>query len=765
MATLSRLVSRFPWLWIVLFVLVTAAIASNARNVEIEPDIKAMLPHDYPDLVDMDAIDEMFGGTDFAMVVVEAEDVLASSTLDRIKKLSRKLERVAGVDRVLSLTTANDIRSEDGTMVVERAVKRIPRTPGERDQLRKTLEDNDLLIGNVVARDFRSSAMVCQLKLGTSDYLVVEGLRAAIAEVPGPENVMIGGGPFMRTEIAGGIAGDMRRLLPLGLLIMLVFLFVCFRQLRGVLLPFIVVLMSIGLAMGLIPLLGWKIQMVTVLLPVILIAVANDYGIHIVARYQEEVAEKRDEDNGQLMARVVRALTGPVMVTGITTIAGLLCMLSHVLVPAQQVGILASAGVAWALAGSMLFIPAILVLLPRSRPLAGLAASDERKPLLDRGLGKIARLVTARPGRILVGTIAMVAGLSLGALLLTIEMNVITFFPDDSEIMRSTVFLNDHYGGSMDMTAVAEGDIKDPKVLRQMEALEKRLLELPQVEEVTSIASVVRRMNEAIGTGGKADHRIPDSREQVAELFLLYSMSGDPTDFDRMIDFPYKHALLSARIASLSTADLGEVGEVTEAFNASHPDSPFTLLGGFSRLLSGLVQALVVGQLWSLGLSLLIVTGIVALQFRSLAAGLLAFAPLTAALAILFGLMGLAGVELNHITALLSSIMIGVGVDYTIHFLWRYRDERAAGREPAEAVYTTLTTTGRGIVFNALSVIVGFAVLLVSGFGPVKWFGFLVTVSIGASLIGALVVAPALVLKFRPRFLEPATGIETLPTA
>jgi predicted RND superfamily exporter protein len=106
-------------------------------------------------------------------------------------------------------------------------------------------------------------------------------------------------------------------------------------------------------------------------------------------------------------------------------------------------------------------------------------------------------------------------------------------------------------------------------------------------------------------------------------------------------------------------------------------------------------------------------------------------------------------------TAMLSSIMIGVGVDYTIHFLWRYRAERRNGLGAPEAVKKTLTTTGRGIVFNALSVIVGFLVLFTSGFMPVRFFGFLVVVSIFSCLVGALVFIPALCLVFRPDFLEP----------
>jgi predicted RND superfamily exporter protein len=116
--------------------------------------------------------------------------------------------------------------------------------------------------------------------------------------------------------------------------------------------------------------------------------------------------------------------------------------------------------------------------------------------------------------------------------------------------------------------------------------------------------------------------------------------------------------------------------------------------------------------------------------------------------------MGLLGIELNLTTALLSSIMIGVGIDYTIHFVWRFKKERKLGVTHQQAAMNTLTTTGRGIVFNALSVMIGFSALLFSSFVPVKFFGFLVVVSVFACLVGALLVVPAICVLFKPKFLE-----------
>jgi hypothetical protein len=260
-------------------------------------------------------------------------------------------------------------------------------------------------------------------------------------------------------------------------------------------------------------------------------------------------------------------------------------------------------------------------------------------------------------------------------------------------------------------------------------------------------------MNQVVMGGGEEHNKLPDSREAVAQYFLLYSMGGDPEDFERMVDFEFTHALVTARINSLGTSDIGRVVETANAHLAAHPAGKRALVAGFGPLFVDLVDAVVRGQVVSLGLSLLLVFILVSAVFRSPSAGLYAVVPLVLAISLLFGLMGHVGIELNIVTAMLSSIMIGVGVDYTIHFLWRYREERLSA-SAEEAIVATLTTAGRGIVFNALSVVTGFAVLLLSNFLPVKFFGFLVVVSITACLVGALVLLPAMVLLLKPAFLE-----------
>jgi len=278
--------------------------------------------------------------------------------------------------------------------------------------------------------------------------------------------------------------------------------------------------------------------------------------------------------------------------------------------------------------------------------------------------------------------------------------------------------------------------------------------EFPEVGYTSSIARVVRMMSRAINDEDEEGYdAIPDTRNAVAQYFELYSMSGDPEDFEKMVDFPYENALVTARINTTSTPKLNRVKE--QIMEMTKNDEEIKLAGGFAFIFSDIARLIVNGQLLSLGLAIVAVGILLMIFFRSVVAGIVSSLPLGLSVIALFSLMGIFRIELNVATAMLSSIMIGVGVDYTIHFLWRYRSERRKGLIPQDAAKKTLTTTGRGIIFNAFSVIIGFLVLFTSGFMPLRFFGFLIVVSIFSCLVGALVLIPALCLVFRPDFLEP----------
>jgi hydrophobe/amphiphile efflux-3 (HAE3) family protein len=754
MSKLAEKIIRYRWIIIIGFIACTVFFGIQIRKAQIDPDMKSQLPEDMVSRLNTEKIDELFGGTDLFMILIKTDDVLNPETLKRIRTLSKKMNRVKGVDKVLSLFDLKSIKGEDGAMIVDPAVKRIPENEKQMETLRDELKDNDMVYGSVVSKDFTITAVIAVLKANVPDFIIVPEIEKLVEDNPGPEETVLGGLPYIRGNVTRYIRNDMGRLMPAGILIMLVFLLACFRKMRGVLLPFSVVIMAILFSMGLIPVFGWKIQVITIILPVLFIAVANDYGIHMIAKYQELNIPSNNYSKAELAKRMFTSLSKPVLLTGLTTMAGMLCLFGHVIVPARQLGVLAAIGIVYALAASLFFIPAVISFLPRSKPV--LHASGDRhvkKPILERMLWFFGDLVSKRPKQIIIVSLLLTAAAGIGIFSVIVDTDPNGYFPDNNPVVYATDLINNNLGGAQNISIVYKGDIKDPAIIHKMDDMEKILGEMDEVGNTSSIARVVRQMSRALNDPDESGYdRIPETRNGVAQYFELYSMSGDAEDFEKMVDFPYEHALVTARVNTTSTAILNRlIGRINILLQG---DKDVLLTGGFGLVISDLARLVVQGQVISLIMALSIVCLLLMILFRSVNAGLISAVPLGISMILLFGLMGIFGIELNVATAMLSSIMIGVGIDYTIHFLWRFREERRKGLDPRQAVQKTLTTTGRGIVFNAFSVIVGFIALLLSSFMPVKFFGFLVVVSIFSCLLGALVLVPSLCLVLKPKFLD-----------
>ncbi|HTV18350.1 MAG TPA: MMPL family transporter, partial [Polyangiaceae bacterium] len=516
----SEWVVRRAWPIIVAFVALGASFVLPLRRIAIDPEIKNQLPADMASRRDVRAIEERFGGSELVMLVVQAPDVLEASTLERVQKLSRALGGVAGVERVVSPFSVTDLRgSADGMLSVEPAIVAIPQGPEAREALRARLADNPFVIGNVVARDFKALSVIGILSSEAKDAETVAGLRRVVAEVPGPEPTLLGGMPVVREQVSEDIRSDIRRFAPAGVLVMLAFLWLSLRQVRGVLIPFGIQLLAIVVSMGLIPLLGWKLQMVTVTLPVMLLAIGNDHTVHLMARYQEENAPGHGMSPAALSARVLGELAFPMLTAGITTVAGFLCLLTHVVVPAAQLGVLASVGLGLVMVAAVSLAPAILAKLPLAKPMKA-ASGGASAHGLDRWLHASARFVTRRKALVVTASLALGALASAGLPWLRVDTNPINYYPPSAPVAETARAVNVHFGGATEISVMVEGDIQDPNVIRKLDALESLLREQKQVGQTMSIAQVVKTMNAAVS----GDAVIPNEREAIAQLFLLYSL-------------------------------------------------------------------------------------------------------------------------------------------------------------------------------------------------------------------------------------------------
>jgi hydrophobe/amphiphile efflux-3 (HAE3) family protein len=760
-----RFVLRYPKTVVLTSLLFVLVMGLGIRNLEIDPSIKNMLPQDFPELLRLDEFEETFSASDILLIAVRAEDFLAAESLDRLSRFQVALEEREDVDRVMSVFSVKHLEAAENSFTPRTLVdpEELPVTAEEKAAIRRILEEDDFYAGNIISRDLRTLAFIVLPEMGFNDRVLSTEVKELASSLLG-DAAMVTGLPSTRTEVMGGMQGDMKTFMPLGIILMILLLVFSFRSWLGTFLPLVVVILSIISTFGLMGFAGEKIRMVTLIMPVMLIAIANDYGIHLVAHYLGRAGTVEGSRRGHIY-HVARSLGVPIMAAGLTTVAGFLTLTTHLVPSVRWAGVLSAFGVVIAFLLSLTFIPAMLVLLKPPSELTQ-AFADSR---LTRALQAFCRFLRRR-GRLAAVTLVGVCLVAvLGLPDLNVDTDPVRYFHSSSPVRQANVLVNEVFGGSSQLNVVVKGDIKSPALLRKMEAFQEHLESFSTVSRTQSVADMIKRMNRAFHNDDPAFEVIPDDRNAVAQYLLLYSFNSDLSDFDHFVDFDYTQAQITARVNSTSSSDIQALMADTEAYIGEHlTREEFPTVTGFVTILGKLVDLVVYGQLISLAVSLLLVFAITALLFRSPVGGLVISLPLAFAVLMVFGLMGHFDIELNIATAMLSSILVGVGVDYLIHFLWHYREHLHESGDAWEAVNQTILTSGRGIIVNALSVVVGFSVMLLSNFLPIFFFGFLLTISISSCLLAAMLLLPVIVTWFRPGFLArpaaaPSAGEAALP--
>ncbi len=303
--------------------------------------------------------------------------------------------------------------------------------------------------------------------------------------------------------------------------------------------------------------------------------------------------------------------------------------------------------------------------------------------------------------------------------------------------------MNEHFGGTSTLNVIFSAKdadaFKEPDVLRLVSALQNDIETDPVVGKSFALTDYMQRMHRVMHEDDPAYDEIPDDREMIAQYLLLYEMSGDPENLDRVVDYDYREANLAFQLKSDSSARMKTIVDRVETWADDFGSAGITIRyagsGYKSLVFSGL---LLKGQISGLFLSFLIVFLLIAVMFKNILIGLVGSIPIALTAVVNFGTMGLTGIPLRSSTAIISGIAIGIGIDYAIHFIEHYLHERAQGASVDAAAAKTVAHTGRSILHNALAVIGGFAVLLTSLFPPNRHVGALVALNMGTTALVTL---------------------------
>jgi hypothetical protein len=749
---MTDFIIKYRWVIITISFALAAGMCILIPSSETDPDIRNYIPSNMPSRVTNDSIEQEFGVQDMIIVLFTDSSILAPGDLRQVKEVDRAMSRMEGIGTINSVYTARKIEGRDGMMVVDPLIDRIPETPEDFLTLKNDILGNQFARDIVVSSDMTAAAITGTISSTEPEYETLNKIDSVIAAQQGDAMILKGGLPIIRQFIIRDVNNDAMILIPIALIIMLTVLKLSLGNWRSVLIPFMVVILSTAVTMGLIPLLGWKFSIIMCLAPIILISVANNYGIYLVSRQQELTRSDMTVTGKEMIRSITGSLNMPILFSGLTTIAGLLGLMTHSIIPARQVGILASAGVSLALVMSLLLIPALIYMqhAPGRKPSP---AQPYKNDLISRALTTISSVVIRRPGRVLLVSLVLTILTGTGIAFLRIDTNQENFFPHKHPVRKASEIINSKFGGSQTISVMISGDIKDPVLMQRIDDLTQHLKGSEGVGGVYSISDVVREMSKALYDPTEEEYdMIPTSGGAIAQMFELYNMSGNPDDFRQLMNFENTKAHILVRLSKPENEIVRDLRDDIKSYTEDFPAK--VTIGGYAIIMIDFARNIISGQISSLAFALVIVMILLAIIFRSLSGGLIGSIPLGASILIQFGVMGMTGVAIDAATALLSSIMIGVGVDFTIQFLWRYKNELRKGVPRHEAIATTYRTTGRSIVINGLSVMAGFSATFFSGFLSIRFFGYLTMLAIGSCLLYAVIVMPAFMLYYKPAFIE-----------
>ncbi len=775
-------VTAWPKTILILSLLLIAGLASFVPQIHKDTSSDAFIAKDDPVVLYRDHVRDVFGLEDPIVVAVindGPEGVFNPASLALVDELTRAIAKLSNVDpdRVTSLATESNIVGTYDGMEVSDFFDPYPDTQSRADKISDAIDDFPLYQGALVARDGNATLIVAELldqDAAQSTYDEILALVAATSTPAGNE-VHVAGEGAISGYLATYIDRDATRLNPLAAVVITLVLLVAFRTFAGAMLPNIIVLGTLAATFGSMAAFGVSFYVITNGLATILIGIAVADSIHIMSQvYEERVRDpslpSSRSGRREIARRAMTRMWKPITLTTITTIAGFAGLwLGAAMPPMKFFGLFAAVGVAAAWVYSIFFLPAALTLFPLkpSRLFHAANVNDRYGAVLQR-LGSAA---LKRPRTTLVVAAAVAAVGIAGTSRVIVQESQIENFQTDEPIYIADKEINRRMDGTNFLDIVIETDEPEalfrPDHLRRIEALQTFVEQFPAVRGSTSVVDYIKQMHKAVNENQDEYYSIPDDEFLVAQLFLLYSASGEPDDFEEEIDTDYSQANVRFNLNVADYRLLAEIIPIIQTYVEQDFNNDEIRANLSGRVMVNYAWLKTIGDnhVRSLLLSLVFVWIAAAIVFRSLLAGALSLIPVAMALLLVYAVMGFSGIWLGVGTSMFAAIAIGLGIDFSIHTLDRMKELIMSRQGNYDERLTDLyPSTGRALFFNFAALALGFLVLTTSEVPPLIRFGMLVAVAVTASFTASMTILPALGKLLKPAFLFPKGEIERSDT-
>jgi len=776
----AEFIIRFRIPVLIIILAATVFFVLQFQGVRIVTNLDDFVPQGHPYAKVQKMMENTFQGGDMVQVTIvdKRGDVLNVETLQKLLRITRKIYLMEGIipPRLVSLLDYKTklVRGNPDGWNTLRLVKAIPTKKEELEVLRANLRSDELLYGRLISKDWKAILILAEFRDVDYVYLFKQFREIVEKERDTNTEIHLSGRPIL----LGWIDYYQRKLLNIfyvAIILMAILLYVAFRNLRGVILPLFAAMVSVMWGLGLLGILGFKLDPMAAVMPFLILAIGVSHSVQIMKRYYEEIS--RNSDAKEVCTKVIAVLAAPALTSIITDAAAFATIMTVKIKMLQTLAVIGTLSLFSITFNVLVLIPVCLSFL---RPPKKIVMEERgKKTVMNKILTRTAILSTQRKGAwgLIGGFLILIIIGMIGTAMMQVGGRApgAGAFYEDAPYSIDTRAIGEKFPGAITYYIVFEGGkydaIKNPQLLRDIEALQLFLHHHPKVGGSLSLVDYLKRMHVVTHDGDERLYRLPELgepklgycedgkriRDIVAAYMYLYSQ-GVPEEFNFVMTYDYRATNLEVFLKDMEADTIKEIIQTSKDFvdkNWKTKEVKVHIAGGLAGVVGAINEELKSGMISNMIQISLIVFLCCALMLKSWVGAIIIMISLFSRIIVTYGVMGFTNIPLSMYTEPIASMGIGIGVDYVIYVIARIKEELALTKDNniQEATIKALNTTGRAVFYTVSAVVIGGVIFVLS---PLKFqmeLGTMMAVIIGLNGLGAIALMAPIIYLIKPKFM------------
>jgi hydrophobe/amphiphile efflux-3 (HAE3) family protein len=755
---LIRIILRYRFTNLIVIGILTLLAGYMATKVQMSYEMARMLPASDSAIIDYDAFKKTFGQDGAVMFVgLKGGNTFGLSQFRDYYRLTENLRKVEGVEEVISIARLFNLTKDTvaGKFLFKPVASHIPVSQAECDSIARITQNlpfyNGLLFNNETGVHLMYITLDKEMLNSRARVGLVYQLRDSVNVFAAKHKVEahFSGLPYIRTMVTKKVQTELKIFTLAALLVAAVLLFFFFRSKKAVLFPLLVVLISLVWAMGMIGLMGFKITILTGIIPPLLIIIGVENCIFLLNKFHFEFREHGNKMKA--LARVVERVGKANILTNAATAVGFGTFMATGNQMLVEFGIVASLNIFLIFLLSLFLIPIFYSYMPdpNARNLDHLESGPSGKLIY-----KVLNIVQNNRRWVYLSVFVAIAIGLIGSSRLTTTGRIVDDIPQKDVLYKDLLFLEDNFKGVMPLEISI--DTKKPKgvmklsTIQKIDQLQDLLKKYPELSKPLSIVEVVKFSKQAFYFGNPAMYDLPDNQEK--NFILSYLPKKQPnkrTILNAFIDSTMSKTRISVQMANIGTTEIRRISEdlrpridsifPPEKFDVKITGTSVVFLKGTDYLVKDLIKSLI--------LAVLLISFLMAMLFSSWRMILISLFPNLLPQLLTAAMMGFVGIPIKPSTILIFSIALGISVDNTIQFLSRYRLMlRHNNWDIKVSVIKALNETGYSMIYSSTILFFGFGIFIFSSFGGTEAMGYLISFTLLIALFSNLFLLPSLLL-------------------